>query len=85
MASTSSPQFGFLPFDLPVETQAANAAACSGAHFCARHSRSMVAREAQARSASSAAAAAAAEEVEVEVDDSSPPLIEIEFAATHAA
>ena len=77
MASTSSPQLGFLPFDLPVATHSANAAACSGAHFCERHSRSVVASEAQARSASFV-------EVEV-VDDEASPLEEKEFAATHAA
>ena len=72
---------GSLPFDFPVETHSANAAACSGAHFCERHSRSVVAREAQARSASFAEEEVE-EEVEVEDDDASPPP---EFAAMHAA
>lgn len=81
ISSTSTPQFGFFPFDFPVETHSENAAACSGAHFCERHSRSVVAREAQARSASFE------EEEEVEVEEGEEvdsPLLE-EFAAMQAA
>ena len=93
IASTSAPQLGFFPFDFfpPEETHSAKAAACSGAHFCERHSSSVVASEAQARSASCWVAAEEVEEEveEVEIDDeeeeASPPPKALELAAMQAA